>query len=402
MKILFLSDNFPPEVNAPATRTMEHCKEWVKAGHEVTVITCQPNYPIGKVYDGYRNSWKTKEVINGITVIRVWTYITSNKGFAKRILDYISYSITSFLAGLFLKCDIIVATSPQFFTALSGRTLHFFKRKPWVMEVRDLWPDSIKSVGAMNDGIVMRYFSKEELWCYRSAKKIVVVTDTFKSVIADKGIPEDKIHVVKNGSDTSLFFPRAKSPELVKKYGLEGKRVLGYVGTIGMAHKIDFLIDCVKGLPEYKLMILGEGAEKETLQKKVKDEGVENVFFVDAVPKEKVGDYIALQDIALVNLRRDPLFTTVLPSKIFETAAMQIPILLGVDGEARRLVEGYNAGLFYEPEDKKDFLEKLDLLANNTSVYEACKAGGEKLAKDFDRKELAGKMLKVIEDAVKK
>ena len=402
MKILFLSDNFPPEVNAPATRTMEHCKEWVKAGHEVTVITCQPNYPIGKVYDGYRNSWKTKEVINGITVIRVWTYITSNKGFAKRILDYISYSITSFLAGLFLKCDIIVATSPQFFTALSGRTLHFFKRKPWVMEVRDLWPDSIKSVGAMNDGIVMRYFSKEELWCYRSAKKIVVVTDTFKSVIADKGIPEDKIHVIKNGSDTSLFFPRAKSPELVKKYGLEGKRVLGYVGTIGMAHKIDFLIDCVKGLPEYKLMILGEGAEKETLQKKVKDEGVENVFFVDAVPKEKVGDYIALQDIALVNLRRDPLFTTVLPSKIFETAAMQIPILLGVDGEARRLVEGYNAGLFYEPEDKKDFLKKLDLLANNTSVYEACKAGGEKLAKDFDRKELAGKMLKVIEDAVKK
>lgn len=402
MKILFLSDNFPPEVNAPATRTMEHCKEWVKAGHEVTVITCQPNYPIGKVYDGYRNSWKTKEVINGITVIRVWTYITSNKGFAKRILDYISYSITSFLAGLFLKCDIIVATSPQFFTALSGRTLHFFKRKPWVMEVRDLWPDSIKSVGAMNDGIVMRYFSKEELWCYRSAKKIVVVTDTFKSVIADKGIPEDKIHVIKNGSDTSLFFPRAKSPELLKKYGLEGKRVLGYVGTIGMAHKIDFLIDCVKGLPEYKLMILGEGAEKETLQKKVKDEGVENVFFVDAVPKEKVGDYIALQDIALVNLRRDPLFTTVLPSKIFETAAMQIPILLGVDGEARRLVEGYNAGLFYEPEDKKDFLEKLDLLANNTSVYKACKAGGEKLAKDFDRKELAGKMLKVIEDAVKK
>lgn len=402
MKILFLSDNFPPEVNAPATRTMEHCKEWVKAGHEVTVITCQPNYPIGKVYDGYRNSWKTKEVINGITVIRVWTYITSNKGFAKRILDYISYSITSFLAGLFLKCDVIVATSPQFFTALSGRTLHFFKRKPWVMEVRDLWPDSIKSVGAMNDGIVMRYFSKEELWCYRSAKKIVVVTDTFKSVIADKGIPEDKIHVIKNGSDTSLFFPRAKSPELVKKYGLEGKRVLGYVGTIGMAHKIDFLIDCVKGLPEYKLMILGEGAEKEALQKKVKDEGVENVLFIDSVPKEKVGDYIALQDIALVNLRRDPLFTTVLPSKIFETAAMQIPILLGVDGEARRLVEKYNVGLFYEPEDKKDFLEKLNILANDASVYEACKAGGEKLAKDFDRKELASRMLKVIEEAAKK
>ena len=277
MKILFLSDNFPPEVNAPATRTFEHCKEWVKAGHEVTVITCHPNYPIGKVYDGYRNSWKTKEVIDGITVIRVWTYITSNKGFAKRILDYISFSITSFFAGLFLKCDVIVATSPQFFTALSGRTLHFFKRKPWIMEVRDLWPDSIKSVGAMKDGAVIRYFQKEEMWCYNSAKKIVVVTDTFKKILIEKGVPAEKIVVVKNGSDVSMFFPRKKPHELVEKYGLEGKKVLGYVGTIGMAHKIDFLIDCVKELPDYKLLILGEGAEKENMQRKVREEGVDNV-----------------------------------------------------------------------------------------------------------------------------
>ena len=402
MKILFLSDNFPPEVNAPATRTMEHCKEWVKAGHEVTVVTCHPNYPIGKVYDGYKNSWKTKEVIDGITVIRVWTYITSNKGFAKRILDYISFSITSFFASLFIKCDVIVATSPQFFTALSGRTLHFFKRKPWIMEVRDLWPDSIKSVGAMKDGWVIRYFSKEEMWCYRSAKNLVVVTDTFKRVISGRGIPEEKIHVIKNGSDVSLFYPREKSPELVKKYGLEGKRVLGYVGTIGMAHKIDFLIDCVKDLPDYKLMILGEGAEKEHLQQKVKEEGIENVFFINSVPKEQVGDYIALQDVALVNLRRDPLFKTVLPSKIFETAAMHIPILLGVDGEARELVEHYNAGLFYEPEDKKDFLEKLNILFGDTAIYESCKKGCDRLAKDFDRKRLAMSMLKVVENTVNK
>ena len=259
MKILFLSDNFPPEVNAPATRTLEHCKEWVKAGHEVTVITCHPNYPIGKVYSGYKNCWKRVEEVEGIKVIRVWTYIASNKGFAKRILDYISFSITSFFAGLFLKCDIIVATSPQFFTALSGRTLHFFKRKPWIMEVRDLWPDSIKSVGAMKDGIVLRYFSKEEMWCYRSAKQIVVVTDTFKEVISGRGIPASKISVIKNGANLNLFTPREKPVHLVEKYGMAGKTVLGYVGTIGMAHKIDFLIDCVKELPECVLMIMGDG-----------------------------------------------------------------------------------------------------------------------------------------------
>lgn len=402
MKILFLTDNFPPEVNAPATRTLEHCREWVKAGHEVTVITCHPNYPIGKVYDGYKNSWKTKEVVEGINVIRVWTYITSNKGFFKRILDYISFSFTSFFAGLFLKCDVIVATSPQFFTALSGRTLHFFKRKPWVMEVRDLWPDSIKSVGAMKDGLVLKYFSKEEKWCYKSADRIVVVTDTFKKIISEKGIPAEKISVVKNGANLDLFRPREKSPELVKKYGLEGKVVLGYVGTIGMAHKLDFLIDCVKGLPDCKLMILGAGAEKDALVEKVANENIDNVFFVDPVSKDKVADYVALQDLALVNLRRDPLFTTVIPSKIFETAAMRVPIMLGVDGEARSLVEHYGAGLFYEPENKDDFLSKLNRMLIDRVLYAACQQGCDSLARDFDRKRLAQNMLEAVEGVVKK
>lgn len=402
MKILFLTDNFPPEVNAPATRTLEHCREWVKAGHEVTVITCHPNYPIGKVYDGYKNSWKTKEVVEGINVIRVWTYITSNKGFFKRILDYISFSFTSFFAGLFLKCDVIVATSPQFFTALSGRTLHFFKRKPWVMEVRDLWPDSIKSVGAMKDGLVLKYFSKEEKWCYKSADRIVVVTDTFKKIISEKGIPAEKISVVKNGANLDLFRPREKSPELVKKYGLEGKVVLGYVGTIGMAHKLDFLIDCVKGLPDCKLMILGAGAEKDALVEKVANENIDNVFFVDPVSKDKVADYVGLQDLALVNLRRDPLFTTVIPSKIFETAAMRVPIMLGVDGEARSLVEHYGAGLFYEPENKDDFLSKLNRMLIDRVLYAACQQGCDSLARDFDRKKLAQDMLEAVEGVVKK
>lgn len=396
MKILFLSDNFPPEVNAPATRTLEHCKEWVKAGHEVTVITCHPNYPIGKVYSGYKNRWKSVEEVEGIKVIRVWTYIASNKGFAKRILDYISFSITSFFAGLFLKCDIIVATSPQFFTALSGRTLHFFKRKPWIMEVRDLWPDSIKSVGAMKDGIVLRYFSKEEMWCYRSAKQIVVVTDTFKEVISGRGISASKISVIKNGANLNLFTPREKPAHLVEKYGMAGKTVLGYVGTIGMAHKIDFLIDCVKELPECVLMIMGDGAEKEAMIEKVKKENVTNVVFIDSVSKEQVPDYVALQDLALVNLRRDPLFTTVIPSKIFETSAMHIPIMLGVDGEARKLVEQYGAGLYYEPENKASFLEKLNIILSSKQKYEECQAGCDKLAKAFDRKKLAQEMLEII------
>lgn len=396
MKILFLTDNFPPEVNAPATRTYEHCREWVKDGHDVTVITCFPNYPIGRVYDGYKNSLRKTEIVDGIKVIRVWTYITSNSGFLKRVIDYISFSVTSFLAGLFCKCDIIVATSPQFFTALSGRTLHFFKRKPWIMEVRDLWPESIKTVGAMNDGLVLRYFSKEEKWCYRSAEKIVVVTDSFKREIASMGIDPAKIYVVKNGVNTECFKPRPKSAELLRELGLESRRVLGYIGTLGMAHKLDFLLDCIKGLDDYSLLIMGEGADKENIRRKIADEGITNVVLLDSVPKNKVADYVALQDAALINLRRDPLFTTVIPSKIFETAAMNVPIMLGVDGEARALVEQYGAGVFYEPENKADFLEKLDMLFSSSELYDACRKGGARLAADYNRKNLARKMLDII------
>ena len=396
MKILFLTDNFPPEVNAPATRTFEHCREWVKAGHDVTVITCFPNYPQGKVYPGYTNSLCKTECMDGIKVVRVWSYMTANKGFIKRIIDFISFSVTSFFAGLFRECDIIVATSPQFFTALSGRTLGFFKRKPWIMEVRDLWPDSIKAVGAMKESVVLKYFSKEEKWCYSSAKKIVVVTNSFKREIAKKGIPEDKIFVIKNGANTELFKPREKSQELLRKLGLEGKRVLGYVGTLGMAHKIDFLIDCVKELDDYALMILGNGAEKENIQQKIENEGIKNVVLLDSVSKNEVAEYIALQDAALVNLRKSSLFTTVIPSKIFETASMRIPIMLGVDGEAREIVEEFGAGLFYEPENREDFLEKLNTLFSSPEVYKNCCDGGEKLAAAYDRKRLAAEMLEII------
>lgn len=396
MKILFLTDNFPPEVNAPATRTFEHCREWVKAGHDVTVITCFPNYPQGKVYPGYTNSLCKTECMDGIKVVRVWSYMTANKGFIKRIIDFISFSVTSFFAGLFRECDIIVATSPQFFAALSGRTLGFFKRKPWIMEVRDLWPDSIKAVGAMKESVVLKYFSKEEKWCYSSAKKIVVVTNSFKREIAKKGIPEDKIFVIKNGANTELFKPREKSQELLRKLGLEGKRVLGYVGTLGMAHKIDFLIDCVKELDDYALMILGNGAEKENIQQKIESEGIKNVVLLDSVSKNEVAEYIALQDAALVNLRKSSLFTTVIPSKIFETASMRIPIMLGVDGEAREMVEEFGAGLFYEPENREDFLEKLNTLFSSPEVYKNCCDGGEKLAAAYDRKRLAAEMLEII------
>lgn len=399
MKILFLTDNFPPEVNAPASRTFDHAKVWREMGHEVTVVTCAPNFPKGKVYDGYKNKLYQVEYIDGIKVIRVWSYITANEGFVKRTLDFISFSVTSFIAGLFVKCDVIVATSPQFFTALSGRTLSFFKRKPWIMEVRDLWPESIKTVGAVKDGAIIRYFEWQEMRCYKSAKKIIVVTDSFKRNLVNRGINSDKIHVVKNGVNKELFAPMPKDSELIKQLKLEGKQIIGYIGTHGMAHKLDFILECAKKIENsrnYHFIFIGAGAEKNNLLKLKENLQLTNVTMLDSVPKTEVKRYISILDGCLINLRKSDLFKTVIPSKIFENAAMQIPIIMGVEGEARDIVEGYNAGVCFEPENENDFISKLDSLLRDTDKYAEYQIGCASLADDFDRSVLAKSMLNVI------
>ena len=241
MRILFLTDNFLPEVNAPANRTYEHCKEWVKEGVEVTVITGVPNFPKGKVYLGYKNKLYQTEMIEGIKVIRVWTYISANRGFIRRTLDYLSYAIMAFFVGLFVKKDLVIATSPQFFTAVSGWILSMVSRKKWIMEVRDLWPESIKAVGAMRDSPLYRFFVKIEMKMYRSAAHIIVVTDSFKKSLIKRGVNGNKISIYKNGANLDLFVPNIKPPYLVKKYGLEGKFIFAYIGTHGMAHGLDFI-----------------------------------------------------------------------------------------------------------------------------------------------------------------
>ena len=399
MKILFLTDNFPPEVNAPASRTFDHAKEWVKAGHQVTVITCAPNFPKGKVYEGYKNKLYQTEMMEGIKVVRVWTYICANKGFFKRTLDFISFSVSSFFAGLFHKADLIVATSPQFFTALSGRTLHFFKRTPWVMEVRDLWPESIKTVGAMKDNAFIRYFEWEEKHCYKSARNIVVVTDSFKKTLTNRGVDPSKIHVVKNGVDHNLFKPVPKDEELVKELGLEGKKVIGYIGTHGMAHKLDFILTCashMQGKNNYHFILMGAGAEKNHLLEMKEQLHLTNVTMLDSVPKKEVGRYISVLDLSLINLKKSDLFKTVIPSKIFENAAMEIPIIMGVQGEAQGIIEKYGAGLCFEPENEQDFVLKLDQLLSDEVFYKQCKSGCHALAVDFDRRKLASNMLEIL------
>ena len=254
LHILFLSDNFFPEVNAPASRTHDHAKEWIKAGHNVTVITCVPNFPKGQVFDGYRNKIWQEEIIDGIRVVRVWSYIAANEGFSKRILDFLSYMLTSFLASFFVrKVDIVVGTSPQFFTAVSAWLVAFYKRKPFIFEVRDLWPESIRAVGAMHESKLLVLLEKLELFLYRRAHGIVVVTHSFKDNLVKRGIDGKKISVVTNGVDVTKFKPQEKDFELISRYSFENKFIVGYIGTLGLSHSLETILFAAKIISNQRL-----------------------------------------------------------------------------------------------------------------------------------------------------
>lgn len=400
-RILFLSDNFPPEVNAPGIRTFEHCKEWVKQGYDVTVITCNPNFPQGKVYEGYRNSLLKKEIIDGIKVIRVWSYITENSGFFKRTLDYISFGISAFFVGLFFKTDKIIATSPQFFVAIFGYLLSLIKRKPFILEIRDLWPDSIVAVGSLkSDSKIYKLLKKIELFLYRKAYKVVVVTYSFKRYIEQSvEIENNKIGVYRNGVITSNL--KIHDPKQInakkKELSLENKIIITYIGTHGLAHGLDFILACAKKLEHsnYHFLFVGDGANKATLLKQKNDLRLTNVTLLDPVAKEQVSLYIQMSDYALVNLRKSEEFKNVIPSKIFENIAFKKPILLGVDGESREIIESFDVGVFFEPENDSSFLEALDNIEslNRSKVFnENC----DRLLEEFDRVKIAKKMIEYI------
>jgi glycosyltransferase involved in cell wall biosynthesis len=400
MKILFISDNFPPEVNAPASRTWEHCREWVKVGEQVTVITGAPNFPQGVVYPGYGNRLWSQELIDGIRVIRVWTYISANNGFAKRILDYSSFAVTGFLAGLFERTDLIITTSPQFFTNFVGWGLSKVKRKPWIFELRDLWPDSILTVGAMKRTKLIDTLERLELFFYRKARRIIAVTNAFKQNLTKRGIDPGKIEVIPNGIDPNIFFSRPKNQKLLKQLNFKNKFVVGYIGTHGMAHSLDFIISSLKYLddPKIHFLFVGDGARKKQVVSLATEDQLKNVTFCDPVSKELVSDYIGICDAALVPLKKSETFKTVIPSKIFEAAAMQRPILLGVEGQAKEIVDTYGAGISFEPENREDFLSKVKTIKEDTILYQSLQVGCEKLALDYQRKKLGLKMLSVIYD----
>lgn len=402
MNILFLTENFPPENNASATRVFERACYWVKWGHQVTVITCAPNFPQGKVFPGYRNSWYQSEDMNGIRVIRVKTFISRNEGFVLRTVDFVSYMFAAIMAGLFQKKpDVIVATSPQFFTAVGGWALSEMRRVPFVFELGDLWPATIKAVGAMKDSILLQWMEKLELFLYRQSAAIVALTQSFKDDLVRRHIPEEKISVVVNGVDLPRYSPRPRDEELAARWGLTGCFVIGYIGTHGMCHALGNVLDAAEGvsdMSDIKFLFVGAGADRDNLIQEARRRNLKNVVFIPSQPKENMPNFWSLCNVALVHLKDDPVFETVIPSKIFEAMGMGLPLLLAAPkGESSRIIEHEEAGLWVPPEDPDALRNAVICLKNKKNLYGKFAEMSFSAAPRYSREQQARSMIAVLE-----
>ncbi len=397
MRILFLADNFPPERNAQASRVYERACYWVRWGHEVTVVTCAPNFPEGKLFAGYENKWWATEEMNGIRVVRVKTFIAANAGALYRTVDFLSYMVTGFWAGWReAKPDLVVATSPQFFAAVAGWGLGKVRGVPFVMELSDLWPDSIVAVGAMKKNFALEGLERLELFLYRKAARVVALTGAFKENLVRRGIEGGKIDVVINGVDLERYAPQVRNHKVGREWGIEPSDfVVGYIGTHGMAHALENVLRAAEQmrLRPVKFLFVGAGAERARLVALRDELRLENVVFVPAQGKDRIQDYWSLCDVALVHLKNTPTFETVIPSKIFEAMAMRLPILLASPrGEASRIVERERIGFWVPPEDAGALAEAVErMLADReetalfaeTALRAAPRYSREKQARDM-------------------
>ena len=404
MRVLFVSNNFPPEVNALANRVYEHARQWSADGGSVEVLTDIPNYPEGIVYQGYRNRF-TRERVDGIDVMRVPMYVAANRGRNRRTISYITFMFSAVLYSwrTRVRPDVVVASSPQLFSALAGMFISWLRRKRFVLEIRDLWPESIVAVGALPRNRVIRVLEWIEMLLYRKADHIVVVTNTFKKVIAEKGIDPSKISVLKNGVDLARFeepLDPALLDEIKERYDLAGKFVVSYIGTIGMAHRLEVLFEAARRCtdPDVVFMVVGTGAERDQLMALQEEHQLPNFRLVDKQPRELIPYFLKLTDVSVVHLMDIPLFRTVIPSKLFEAMGMEKPIILGVEGEAREVVEESGSGITVKPEDPEAILQAALRLRYDPDLYQRMAQNGKRYAHDqHDRETLARRYWALLE-----
>jgi len=398
-------------MGAPAARAAELAQHWAAAGHAVTILTGFPNHPTGVVppeWRGRLHRLAYREKTDGVEVLRTWLWPLPNRKGHERMRNYASFCMSASLRGLAIpRPDVIIATSPQLLVGLSGWWLAFTKRVPFVFEVRDLWPESLIAVGA-GDGHSLLHKSLSGIadFLYQRSDHIVVVSPAFKEHLTKyRTVRPDKISVVQNGVETRLFAPSSADANhrLRQQIGAEGKFLVCYVGTMGWAHGLDTLLDAATRLqaesPNVLFMLIGEGADKERIKSIAQSRGLTNLRFFDQQPRETIPAFISAADTCLVLLKKTDVFKTVIPTKMLEFMSCARPVILGVDGQARQIVEEAGAGIVIEPESSMGLVQAISQLAANPDLGHALgQRGREYIVRNLSRRQTADDYLRVLEE----
>ncbi len=405
MIILYISQYFYPEVCAPSNRAMANVKYLADKGHEITVLTEMPNHPRGVIFDGYNHKLFLKERIDNFLINRVWVFTSRKKNFITRMLFYVSFMVSGILHTLFNwgKYDVVYISSPPLFVAGIAIVLKkFFPKVKYVFEVRDLWPDSAIDLGELNNKLAIKLSMRMEKKIYSISEKIIVISNYIKNKIINKGIAKDKIAIIHNGADEEFIIKTKIVPQdLISTYRIKNNFIVVYAGNIGIAQNLNIVINSAEMLQNKNVLFLfvGDGPYKNQLEQLVVKKEIKNVKFVGEIDREKIHEYLCLADCGVVILKRIPLFTGALPSKIFDYMACELPILLGVEGEAKTLVEKSGTGLGFESDNSEDLAKKIMHLKNHSDeLYSMALKGNNYVYNNFNRTKQASK----IEDILKK
>ncbi len=415
MKILYVSQYFPPEMGAPAARASELARHWAEAGHEVSVLTGFPNHPTGVVPAEWRSRLRRmiyQERVGGVDVFRTWLWPLPNRKAHERMRNYASFCVSAALRGMALpRPDVIIASSPQLLVGLSGWWLHFARQVPFVFEVRDLWPESLTAVGVGDENSLLHHtLAAVAKFLYRRSDRIVVVTPAFKEHLMRLWrVPAEKISIVENGVETGLFAPASPvaNAALRHELGADGKFLVCYIGTMGMAHGLETLLAAAGQLQRQnsnaQFLLVGEGAEKERIKATAQSRGLANVRFLDQQPRENIPAFISASDACLVLLKKTDVFKTVIPTKMLEFMSCARPVILGVEGQARQIIEDAGAGIVIEPENSEALVTAISRLSADRELGTALgQKGREHILQHFSRGNTAEKYLEVLQRMIEK
>jgi len=407
LKILYISQYYPPEIGATQTRAFEMARNLVNRGHQVTVLTEFPNHPTGIIPKQYRFKFFKREHDSGIDILRMWVFARPKKNFLTRIIFYFSFMFTAIIGGLAIrkKYDVVYATSPPLFVAGAGYVISFLRGIKFVMEVRDLWPESAVVLGELSNKFFIRLSEKYEKFLYTKAVKIVTVTQGIYDRLIQMDIQEVKLNLIINGVNTELYQPARKQASILGEWSVdESNFVVAYTGLHGLIHGLDFVIEVAHQLRnEDKILFvfIGDGVRKDSLMTKAKEFKLKNIIFMDAKQENELACYVQNCDAGLATTKSIELCKGTIPVKMFTYMACSKPVLLCVDGEARSIVEQSSSGIYIEPENAEQLkLAILKLKANRKLCKSMGQKGRQLVEQHYSRAALAQKLEQCLLDSI--